>query len=340
VLGPFTLQRYKIDEGASFTPVDTFFLGKPKLPQYQILPSAQPTVAYESLLNGRANWAPSIPPEQYAQAKAQPNLTVYEWEAANAPYRDVEFNLTRPFLSDHRVREALARALNRDDIRDVAEQGLAVPAYSFIAQANTKWLNPNVARFDYDLDQSRTLLAEAGYTLQNGNLVDSDGQPVRLAVFYPTSSTPRAKIAAYMQQQYRELGITLDVRGLDFNAYTDQVQKKKDFDLALGTWGGGAIDPDENARAQFITGGQQNMTGYSNPRIDQLYQQGGRELDEARRKQIYDQVQEEVVQDLPVYFIYSPVSFSPATKQVQGIVPTASDQLTSGNALLNWSVAG
>jgi len=81
------------------------------------------------------------------------------------------------------------------------------------------------------------------------------------------------------------------------------------------------------------------MTGYSNPEVDQLYQQGGNELDDTRRKQIYDQVQAQVVHDLPAYFLYSPMSFSPATKQVQGIVPTRGDQLTSGNAVLNWSVA-
>jgi peptide/nickel transport system substrate-binding protein len=339
VLGPFSVQQFKVDEGATFDPVDTYYDGKARVPQYQILPSAQPTVAYESLLNGRANWAPNIPPDQYQQAKSQPNLTMYEWNAANAQYRDVEFNLTRPFLSDHRVREALARALNRDDIKDVAEQGLAVPAYSFIAPANTKWLDPNVEKFDYDMDAAKSLLQQAGYTLQNGNLVGSDGQPVKLTVYYPTSSGPRAKIAAYMQQQYKELGIALDVRGLDFNAYTDQVQKNKDFDIALGSWGGGSIDPDESAKAQFITGGQQNFTGYSNPQVDQLYQQGSTELDPTKRKQIYDQVQAQVVQDLPVYFIYSLEQFSPASKKVQGIVPTKGDQLYYDNAILNWSVA-
>src|SRR5262249_14808870 len=155
-----------------------------------------------------------------------------------------------------------------------------------------------------------------------GNLVGSDGQPIKLTVYYPTSSAPRAKIATYMQQQYKELGIALDVRGLDFNAYTDQVQKNKDFDIALGGWGGGSIDPDESAKSLFITGGQQNFTGYSNPQVDQLYQQGSNELDETRRKQIYDQVQAQVVQDMPVYFIYSLESFSPASKKVQGIVPS------------------
>jgi peptide/nickel transport system substrate-binding protein len=339
VLGPFAVQQYKVAEGATFTPVDTYFAGKPRLPAYQILPAQQPTVAYEALASGRANWAPNIPPAQYQQAKANPDLTMYEWNAANAQFRTVEFNLTRPFLADHRVREALARALNRDDISALAEQGLATPAYSFIAPANTRWLNPNLEHYDFDMERARRLLQDAGYRVQDGALVGGDGQPIRLTVYYPTSSVPRAKLATYMQQQYRDLGIQLDVRGLDFNAYTDQVQKKKDFDISLGAWGGGGIDPDQGAKAQFITGGQQNFTGYSNPQVDQLYQQGAHELDQARRKQIYDQVQQLIVQDLPEYFVYSVESFSPASKKVHGIVPTKGDQLYYNNAILSWSVA-
>jgi peptide/nickel transport system substrate-binding protein len=339
VLGPFSVEQFKVAEGASFVPVDSYFAGRPKLPRFQILPSQQPTVVYESLKSGRANWAPNIPPAQYKDAKANPDLVMYEWNAANAQYRTVEFNLTRPILSDHRVREALVRALSRDDIKDVAEQGLATPAYSFVAPANTKWLNPNLERYDFDMARAKQLLAEAGYTARGGALVGPDGQPVRLTVYYPTSSAPRAKLATYMQQQYQELGISLDVRGLDFNAFGDQVLKKKDFDIALQTWGGGNIDPDLSTKAQFITDGQQNSTGYSNPRVDELYRQGSVELDPAKRKQDYDQVQELVVQDLPVYFIYSLLSYSPAARSVQGIVPRKGDQLYYNNAVLSWSVA-
>jgi peptide/nickel transport system substrate-binding protein len=339
VLGPFSVQQFKVAEGATFSPVDTFFAGKPLVPTYQIIPAQQPTVAYESLISGRANWAPNIPPSQYQQAKSNPDLVMYEWSAANAQYRTVEFNLARPFLSDHRVREALARALNRDDIRALAEQGLAVPAYSFIAPANTRWLNSNLERYDFDPGRAKQLLQDAGYRLQNGALRGSDGQPVRLSVYYPTSSAPRAKLATYMQQQYKDVGIELDVRGLDFNAYTDQVQKRKDFDISLGTWGGGSIDPDEGAKAQFLSNGQQNSTGYSNPLVDQLYQQGGNELDQTKRKQIYDQIQQLIVQDLPNYFVYSLESFSPASRKVQGIVPRKGDQLYYNNAVLSWSVA-
>src|SRR5439155_4833215 len=92
----------------------------------------QPTVAYESLKSGRANWIHGLPPAQYQEAVGNNDLEIKEWTAANASYRTLEFNLTRPFLNDKRVRQALAYAINRADLVDVAEQGLAVPQYGFV----------------------------------------------------------------------------------------------------------------------------------------------------------------------------------------------------------------
>ena len=179
-----------------------------------------------------------------------------------------------PFFSDQRVREALSRAVSRDDVLDVAEGGLATPQFSFIQPTNTKWSNPNVEKYDLDLDRAKQLLQAAGYQMQGGQLIGKDGQPVKLQVLYPTSSAPRAKIATYLQQQYKELGIDVEVKGLDFNAFTDQVNNKKDFDISLATYGGGSLDPELGPRAQLITGGQQNVTGYSNPEVDEPVQAG------------------------------------------------------------------
>jgi peptide/nickel transport system substrate-binding protein len=114
-------------------------------------------------------------------------------------------------------------------------------------------------------------LQDAGYQLRNGHLLGKDGQAIKLQVLYPTSSTPRGKIAAYLQQQYKQLGIEVDVKSLDFNAYTEQVQNRHDFDISLAAYGGGSLDPDLGPRAQLITNGQQNVTGYSSPQVDELF---------------------------------------------------------------------
>jgi peptide/nickel transport system substrate-binding protein len=340
VLGPFKVQDFKIAERGIFTAIDTYFVGKPHMPRVDILANQQPTVAYESLKSGRANWVHALPPAQYQEARANSDLVVQEWTAANASYRTLEFNLTRPFLgADKRVRQALASAVSRTDLLDVAEQGLAVPQFSFVQPTNQHWVNTAVTPYDLDIAKAHQLLQDAGYTLQNNQLVGKDGQPVTLQVLYPTSSTPRGKIAAYLQQQYKQLGIAVEVKGLDFNAYTDQVQNRHDFDISLAAYGGGSLDPDLGPRAQLVTNGQQNVTGYSNPQVDDLFKQAATTLDESKRKQMYDQIQALVNADLPSHYLYALKSIDAYSRRVQGVTPHKGDRLDYNDALLSWSVA-
>jgi peptide/nickel transport system substrate-binding protein len=339
VLGPFHVQEFKIAERGIFLPVETYPGGKPRVPRVEILANQQPTVAYESLKSGRANWMHPLPSPQYADAKATPDLNVVEWTAANAPYRTLEFNMTRPFLSDKKVREALSTAVNRADMLDLAEQGLAVPQYSFIPPTNQKWVNNAVEKYEFNIEQAKQLLRDAGYQMQGQQLMGKDGQAVRLQVLFPTSSAPRAKIATYLQQQYKDLGIEVEVKGLDFNAYTDLVQNRHDFDISLATYGGGSLDPDLGPKAQLIQNGQQNVTGYASARVDELFKQASVELDETKRKELYDQLQVQVTSDLPSHYLYALKAIDAFSKKVQGVTPRRGDRLDYNDALLGWSVA-
>jgi peptide/nickel transport system substrate-binding protein len=339
VLGPFKVQDFRLAEQAVFVSLDTYYAGKARVPRVEILANQQPAVAYESLKSGRANWVHALPPAQYQEAKANPDVDVKEWTAANASYRTVEFNMTRPFLSDKRVRQALAYAVSRSDLIDVAEQGLAVPQYSFVQPTNSRWVNGGVDKYDLDLARARALLTDAGFLLKDGQLISKDGAAVKLQVLYPSSSAPRGKIAAYLQQQYKLLGIEVEVKSLDFNAYTEQVQNRHDFDISLAAYGGGSLDPDLGPRAQLVTNGQQNVTGYSNPQVDELFKQAANELDDAKRKQLYDQIQTLVNADLPSHYLYALKAIDAFSRKVQGVTPRKGDRLDYNDALLSWSVA-
>jgi peptide/nickel transport system substrate-binding protein len=189
------------------------------------------------------------------------------------------------------------------------------------------------------MERARQLLVDAGYSPQGGRLMGKDDQTIRLQVLFPSSSGARAKIAAYLQQQYRDLGIEVEVKGLDFNAYTDLVQNRHEFDLSIGTYGGGSLDPDLGPKAQLIRNGQQNVTGYANPRVDELFKQGATELDEARRKQVYDQLQVQVATDLPEHYLYAVKAVDVFSRKVQDVVPRKGDRLDYSDALLSWSVS-
>jgi peptide/nickel transport system substrate-binding protein len=158
-------------------------------------------------------------------------------------------------------------------------------------------------------------------------------------VLYPTSSTPRSKIAAYLQQQYKQLGIQVEVKGLDFNAFTDTVQNRRDFDISLAAYGGGSLDPDLGPKAQLISSGQQNVTGYSSPQVDDLFKQAASELDETKRKQMYDQIQALVSADLPSHYLYALKAVDAFSRKVQGVTLSKGDRLDYNDALLSWSVA-
>jgi peptide/nickel transport system substrate-binding protein len=338
VLGPFAVQEFKSAERAVFVPVDSFYAGKPRLPRVEIIVGPGPGDAVEALQAGRANWVRTLPPDQYQAARAMPSLSVKEWTAANAAYRTLEFNLTRSFLSDRRVRQALACAVNRSDLLSLAEQGLGVPQYSFVQPANARWVNNAVDRYDFDMGKARQLLQDAGYQRNNEQLIGKDGQPVKLQVVYPTSSAPRGKIAAYLERQYNQLGIGVEIKGLDFKAYTDQVLNRHDFDMSLATYGGGSIDPELGARAQLITNGQQNVTGYTNPRLDELFKQAASELEATKRKQLYDQIQLLVNADVPSHYLYALTSVDVFASSVHGVRTHLAERLDVNSAVLSWSV--
>ncbi|MCC7370425.1 MAG: ABC transporter substrate-binding protein [Chloroflexi bacterium] len=338
VSGAYLLKELNTAEGATFERNPSWFKGQANFEKIVIKPGQQPTVAYELLKSNQAQWAPAIPPSQYTEAKQNPQLNMYEWSPANGLYRVLEFNLKHELLKDKKVREALARTISREDLIQVAENGLGQPQYSFLNPANTKWYNPNVEKYEFDLSKSKSLLQEAGFKLNGSALAGPNGQPVRLGVLYPVSSTPRGKIAAYLQQQWKQLGIEVEVKGLDANAYFEEA-KKKNFDVSLGSWGGGSIDPDLSSKGQILSTGQQNVTSFASEKVDQLVKAASVELDDAKRKQMYFDLQKLVVDELPSMYLYSATSFSPMTKKVLGVQPTKFDSLDVNDGLTRWAYA-
>jgi peptide/nickel transport system substrate-binding protein len=340
VLGPFKPVDTRTPDHVVFTPVETYPGGTPRIPRVDLLLVPQPAAGLAALQAGTASWMRALPADQARTARADGRLSVLEWLPANAAYRTIEFNVARPFLSDRRVRQALAYAVDRGALIGQVEGGAAVPQYGPLPPGNTHWAAPasSLAAYDVDLTRARALLEVAGYRLQDGRLLNRDSQPVRVQIAYPTSSAARGRIASALQTRYRELGLEVETTGLDFAAFTDQVQVRREFDLALGSYGGGSLDPDLSLRPQFVTSGPQNVTSYSNAQLDELFRQAAVELDPARRQQLYVQAQEQLNADVPVHYLYALKSIDVVSRTMQGAAPRGSTRLEANDALLSWSI--
>jgi peptide/nickel transport system substrate-binding protein len=332
VPGPYIAKELGA-ESHSYTRNPNWWGKQPNLDGITYL-NANPNTVLELLSTKQVQWAESFPPAQYEQATKIEHVNVYKWTGASGTYRCMQFNLARPNMSEKKFREALARSMKREDFIQF-ENNLAVPQYGFYTQGN-KWRFDGAERYDYDLNKAKQLLTDAGYKLDGAVLKDKDGKAVKIEVLYPTTSQPRAKMSAYAQQQWKQLGIETVVTGLEFNAFVDKYQRQKDFDVVMSAFGA-TLDPD-GAKSQFVTDGSQNASGYSNKRVDQLFEDGAKEQDDAKRKTIYDELQKIAMDDLSQYFMTTLEVFTAFDKRVKEVVPLkGGDILQENNAqFLDW----
>jgi len=340
--GPYTLKTFKLDEQIVLQANPNYYKGQANFDTLTYVPSAQPTNAYDSVKAGQNQYATNFSPSQYADAKANSSTNLWEWAAANGTYREIEFNLARAPFNDKAMRQALAYATDKAALLKASDAGLGVLTDSFVSPNDKNFYNPNVTKYPYSLDKAKQVLKDAGYTLDGDTLKDKTGKAVTFTIVYPTTSNPRKLQATYLQQQLKQLGVAVNIDGEEFNAYSKKTSDG-DFDLSLGAWGGGTPpDPDssKNVYKSKDKGGTSNRFGYSNAEVDSLFEKGSTETNDAKRKEYYDQIQKDLSDDLPVYFLYSLTSQAVTAKNVVGVKTGLLVNLYDDEVMSRWAYAG
>jgi peptide/nickel transport system substrate-binding protein len=145
----------------------------------------------------------------------------------------LEMDSTRWPFDDVLVRQAFNYAIARDAIVQVVQSGLAVPNSGPITPASYGyWPGVEYVGYAYDLEKAKALMAEAGYTLNTDGVLEKDGKPLTLRLFFSGQS----KLAEVLQQQFKELGVALDLQQLDYAVLT-QTLSGNDWDLAIDQLG-------------------------------------------------------------------------------------------------------
>jgi peptide/nickel transport system substrate-binding protein len=320
--GPYILQEWRKDDRATFVANDRNLRGRPKLDSYtiRIVPSSE--IAFQMLKSGEVDSA-TFTPDNYAEAKRLPNVTVYEWWPAAASWSYLGFNLRRPWAQDVDVRRALAHAVDRDAIAEHVLNGLARPTYSVFPPSS--WVyNDAVPKYPTDPNAAKALLDKAGWTPGAGGIRQKDGRPLTLRILYgPNTSKTLERIATVMQQAWGDLGARVEVQGMEWGAYLSAVKSEPfDWDVNVGAWSS-TLEPhwmNQIWREDAIP--ELNHVGYVNKRVEQLFDQGVREFDREKRKQIYQEIQQIISTDAPYAFVTTNLSYTGINSRIGGIEPT------------------
>jgi peptide/nickel transport system substrate-binding protein len=232
------------------------------------------------------------------------------------------------WFQDLRFRQAVSSAIDRDGIVRLVYGGRATPIWDQVTPGNKLWLDDKIPHPTRSVEHARQLLQSAGFSWKSGALVDPRGSPVEFSILTSSSNAQRMKIATIIQDDLSQLGMTVQVIPLEFHAMVDRLQNTYNYEAAIMGLVSGDADPTSEMNV-WLSSGETHLwhPNQGNPatpwesEMDQLMQEQLVTLDYARRKQLYDRVQEIVADELPVICLVSPNILVGASNRVGNFRP-------------------
>ena len=280
----------------------------PYMDKITIKPFPDENVQLTNVKTGDADVLVGPPPYKDVQdLKTDPTLNVQEIPGLG--FQFVFINTQKEPFTNPAVRRAFAYAIDRDQIRQAVYFGLGkslqLPVPEVLPWAYARDNLPYTAR---DVNKAKQELQSAGV---------SDVSFTFQAV---NNSPQQQQIAELMQNQLKDVGITMDIQLLEFATIVQNGNTGEYQALQLG-WSG-QVDPDGDLYPLLYTGAGFNFAKYSNPEFDKLLDAARANLDQSARGKNYLDAQKILLQDQPMLVFYSNPQISVTRKEIQNFPQT------------------
>jgi peptide/nickel transport system substrate-binding protein len=316
-MGPFRLKRYKPGESVQLERNPYYW--KPARPyldgiEFRFLPGDDAQLArfvsgeLDVLNRVNPKAVPFLESKQLAPVDLGPGLE----------YNFVCFNLTRgnpneANFSKREFRQALSLAVDRAALVRLVYQGKATPLWGHVTPGNRLWHSAQLAKPARDTAGALRLLAMAGFRVGGGALRDPAGKAVSFSILVASSQSERLRMATMLQEDWKALGIAVNIVPLELRAMIERVTGTRQFDTCLLGLGGGDADPNSELPVWLSSGSMHlwnpNQIAPGTPweaEIDRLMQQQMITLDPTGRRALYERVQQIVADQVPMIFLASP----------------------------------
>ena len=196
-----------------------------------------------------------------------------------------------PWKDNVELRKAINYAIHRAIITDTVWEGSRVAATG-IVPAGIPGFKEDAMPYIFDQPKARELLEEAGYP-------GGKGLP-ELVLGYNTGAG-HDKVAQAIQAQAEEVGIEFDIAGYEWGTYLDKIQSKEITFFRLG-WLADYPTMDNFLYPMFHSenAGADNMTYYKNSDVDEKLIEARKETDEAKRRELYQEIEQIVLEDATI----------------------------------------
>ncbi len=289
--------------------------GKPYLEELEFFVLTDANTRMLRFQAGELDVVTDVPFSELDALRANPDLTVIQEPLVRVDY--VGINFTHEPFNDVKLRQAINYAVNKQAMIDNVLFGAGSLANSYLPRMT--YHDDALPGYPYDLEKANALVAESGA---------KDGFSAELLV--PTGDPIGSQVAQLIASDLAKIGGEIEIvqaePGLFWQRVTDL-----DFDLYLGYYISDIIDPDELTTIVVKSGGDINAlwTSYKNDEVDALILQSQSELDPVARGEIYKQMQQSVLNDAHLLYLYFPTSRAAVQNGISDfrILPTGNYRL-------------
>lgn len=333
--GPFVLKEWRANDRVVFEANERYYGGRPKLDRvvFRIVPDE--TVLLSSLLTGEIDLLPYVPPNKLSAIDHKPDLQLLRYP--DRGYSFLAFNLKRPVFQDRRVRQAITKAIQRQNLVEALLNGQGrlvagpIPPYFWAA-------DESLPTEIYDAAEAEDLLNSAGWVDRNQDGWREKGsQPLEFTMKTNADNKLRSDALVMIQADLAEVGIKAKPELLEFGKLVEGVLQRRDFDTVLLSWKTGySVNPSQVWHSDAIDNGY-NLGAYRNRQADSLLAAARQESDRAKAKPLWCAFQQLVAEDCPYVFLYNQDNPAVVRQRLQNVIMDVRGYLIN---VENWSVEG
>ena len=239
--------------------------------------------------SGNADIVFDVPASSVSELKSNDDIELYDYAQSGVSY--LHLNTDSGVLADAKVREALAYAIDRDEVVKALDD-MVTPAYGFISEAQACYSADEEAalakKLAYDPDKAKSLLEGAGWKANSDGVMEKNGTKLSFELLVPGDRTSIKNAAPVIQKQLKAVGFDAEITEQDASYIKSKV---KDDDYAAACRSYVWLDPD------ILYSSFTPASGYSweDKQVTELLEKGRQTPDDTERAKVYVEFQERMV---------------------------------------------
>ncbi len=301
--GPYIFKKWVTDQKIVLEANPNYYEGVPKIKVclFRVIPDQ--SVQFLELRTETIDELSLTPDQWNAYDSFFKNYDKYRYPSFGFTF--LGFNLEKEPYNNIKFRQAVSYAIDKKDIIKGVLSDMAKTAWGIFPPQS--WAYKEVEPYEYNPEKALDLLLSIGFSKSPDDKLLYNNKDFEINIITNQGNKSRELTAQIIQEQLKKIGLTVNIRILEWSTFLNQYVNKKNFDALILGWNT-AIDPDQFSlwHSSQCGLGQYNFMSYKNNEVDDLLVKARTTFDKEERIRCYHKIQDIMREDPPCIFLYYP----------------------------------